>query len=420
MLPFVCSLPELESSALRHVLVLYSGGVDGTYLLQWLAGRNIEATALQVRFGNTSEVDSDLAKERATRFGVTLHTVDASLEFYADFLPVAIHADAYYQGQFPVSSTLTRPLMAKVAVDVARELGCDAIAHTATYTQNSALRLTASIAAIDQDIVVAAPFLGSQVRREVKVEALQKAGIRFDTGIHSIDANPWARVIESGSLEDPENPLDESVFTLTRAIDDCPDGGIEIDLAFDSGLPSGLDGDPAALGELVPVLNELGGRHGIGRFSGLEDLPFGVKNHEVREAPAAAVITTAHRALANAVYGMREHTIRAALAQEWTNLVVHGGWYGHLAQSLAQCLTKLDEPVTGMVRLRLTRGTAQVLRLRSEQGLYYSRFREDFDRWMGAYSYAPWLAHTTIADAARSGRYARRPAVDPATPSRAE
>ncbi|WP_433289801.1 argininosuccinate synthase domain-containing protein [Pseudonocardia sp. CA-142604] len=407
MLPFVSSLDELERCAPRHVLLLYSGGVDGTYLLQWLAHRSIEVTALQVRFGDAGEVDSDLAKWRAAKFGASLHTVDASREFFTDFLPAAIHADAYYQGQFPVGSTLTRPLMAKVAVDAARQLGCDAVAHTATYTQNSSLRLSGSIAALDRDIVIAAPFLGSQVPRDVKVEMLREAGITFETGIYSVDANPWARVIESGPLENPEDVLDETVFTLTRDIDDCPDGGVEIDIAFHRGLPSEMDGQAMALSDLVSELNELGGLHGVGRFSGLEDLPFGVKNHEVREAPAAALITTAHRALANAVFGMREHTIRATLGQEWTNLVVHGGWYGHLAQSLAQCLAKLDEPLTGTVRLRVARGTMQVLRLRSEHGLYYSRFREEFDQWMSEYSYGPWLTHTTITDTVRTGRNGR-------------
>ncbi|MFI5776784.1 argininosuccinate synthase domain-containing protein [Nocardia sp. NPDC051570] len=407
MSAFISSLDELESSAPRHVLLLYSGGVDGSYLLQWLARRNIEVTALQVRIGDAGEVDSDVAKWRASRFGVSLHTVDASQEFFTEFLPAAIHADAYYQGQFPVGSTLTRPLMAKVAVDAARQLGCDAVAHTATYTQNSSLRLSASIAALDHEIAIAAPFLGSQVSRDTKVAVLREAGISFDTGVYSVDANPWARVIESGSLENPENILDETVFTWTRDIDECPPGGTEIELTFAHGLPSELDGQPVSLNDLVALLNELGGQHGIGRFSGLEDIPFGVKNHEIREAPAAAVITTAHRALANAVYGMREHAIRATLGQEWTNLVVHGGWYGHLAQSLSHCLVELDQPLTGTVRLRLRRGTAQVLRLRSDNGLYYSRFRDSFDRSMGAYSYGPWLTQATITDAVRSGRNGR-------------
>jgi argininosuccinate synthase len=407
MHPFVCSLDELESCAPRHVLLLYSGGVDGTYLLQWLVRRDIEVTPLQVGFGDAGEVDPDVAKWRAAKFGVSLHTVDVANEFFTDYLPAAIHADAYYQGQYPVGSTLTRPLMAKVAVDAARRLGCDAVAHTATYTQNSSLRLNASIAALSRDLLIAAPFLGSQVPRDTKVKVLDEAGISFETGVYSVDANPWARVIESGPLEDPENVLDETVFTWTRDPADCPDDGVEIDIAFRGGIPSELDGHPVSLGDLVFTLNELGGRHGIGRFSGLEDIPFGVKNHEVREAPAAAVITTAHRALANAVYGMREHSLRATLAQEWTNLVIHGGWYGHLAQSLAHCLAELDEPLTGTVRLRLARATTQVRRLRSEHGLYYSRFREDFDRWMGEYSYGPWLTQATIADTIRSGRDGR-------------
>ncbi|MFC9434492.1 argininosuccinate synthase domain-containing protein [Nocardia sp. NPDC057030] len=404
MLHFITTLDELENAAPEHILVLYSGGVDGSYLLQWLAQRNLEATALQVVIGDAGEVASDLAKSRAAKFGVKLHTVDATSEFFADFLPAAIHADAYYQGQFPVSSTLTRPLMAKVAVHTARQLGCDAVAHTATYMQNSALRLNASIAALDRNIVVAAPFLGSDVARQLKLQALGEAGLDVDQGIHSVDANPWARVIENGSLENPENTLDETVFTWTRAIDDCPAGGTEIDLRITGGLPTELDGQPAGLDELVSTLNELGGLHGVGRFSGLEDTAFGVKNHEIREAPAATVITTAHRALSNAVYGMREHAVRATLAREWTNLVVHGGWYGHLAQSLSRCLAQLDEPLTGAVRLRLHRGTVQVLRLQSPHGLYYSRFGEDFHRWMNAYSYGPWLRHATLTDSVRAAQ----------------
>ncbi|WP_433654862.1 argininosuccinate synthase domain-containing protein [Nocardia sp. CA-128927] len=397
----ISSLDELENAGLRHVLVMYSGGVDGSYLLQWFARRNIEVTALQVRIGDAYEVDSDVVKWRAAKFGVSTHSIDASHEFFTRYLPAAIHADAYYQGQFPVSSTLTRPLMAKVAVATARQLGCDAVAHTATYMQNSSLRLSASIAALDREMVIAAPFLGSDVPRDVKVASLHDAGITFETGIHSVDASPWARVIECGSLENPENILDETVFTWTRDIDDCPDGGIELDLAFTGGQPTEMDGKPVALGDLVSTLNELGGQHGVGRFSGLEDTPFGVKNHEIREAPAAAVITAAHRALANAVYGMREHAIRTTLAQEWTNLVVHGGWYGHLAQSLSHCLAELDEPLTGVVRLRLRRGTVQVLRLQSQHGLYYSRFGENFHRWMRGYSYSPWLTQATMTDAVR-------------------
>ncbi|MDW5329516.1 argininosuccinate synthase domain-containing protein [Plantactinospora sp. KLBMP9567] len=398
---FVTTLDDLAGTPPRHLLLLYSGGVDGTYLLRWLRQQRIRVTALHVGFGD--EPDADQATRHAASMGVAIRWADATAEFFAEFVPAAIHADAYYQGQFPVGSTLSRPLMARTAVRVARKLGCDCVAHTATYMQNSAARLTRSIAALAPGLDVAAPFLGTDVPREEKVRSLREAGIEYATGIHSIDANPWARVIECGPLESPENVLTESVFTLTRNVADCPAVPAEFDLEFRAGLPIRLDGAALGLAELVTRLNELGGEHGVGRFSGLEDTAFGVKNHEVRESPAAAVITAAHRALANAVFSAREHTIRAGLAAEWTTTVVHGGWFGHLAGCLARCLAELDRPLEGVVRMRLHAGTVTLLRLMSPNGLYYARLGDEFHDWMGSFSYGPWLTLTTLADRTRGG-----------------
>lgn len=407
MRQFITTLEDLAQAPPRRLLLLYSGGVDGSYLLWWLHRHGIPVSTLRVGIGaGLGRVgEGDLAARHAAAFGAEHHEVDATDEFFTDFVPVAIHADAYYQGQFPVGSTLSRPLMARVAVRLAGELGCDIIGHTATYLQNSALRITGSIAALDPDLGVAAPFLGSHVPREVKVAALRDAGITFATGIHSIDVNPWARVIECGSLESPENVLDESVFTWTRAVADCPAEPAELALAFAGGLPVAVDSAPVKLADLVTRLNTLGGSHGIGRFSGLEDTSFGVKNHEIREAPAATVLTIAHRALGNAVLTTREHAVRAGLAQEWTNVVVQGGWFGHLGRCLAGCLAELDQPLTGTVWLRLSRGTVTVTRLASPHGLYYTRLGEGFHTGMSAYSYAPWLAQATLVDHVRNGGY---------------
>lgn len=395
---FVTTLDGLRESPPHHLLLLYSGGVDGTFLLHRLRELDIRVTALSVGIGSG---ERETAVESATRLGARAHHVDATAEFFAEFVPAAIHADAYYQGQFPVGSTLSRPLMARTAVRAARSLGCDAIAHSATYMQNSALRLTGSMAALAPDLDLVAPFLGSDVPRAEKLARLRDAGLEFPAGVHSVDVNPWARVIENDTLESPENTLAESVFTLTRDVADCPAEGTELDLGFEAGLPVSVDGGRSGLGALVEHLNAVAGAHGVGRFSGLEDTPFGVKNHEVRESPAAAVITAAHRALANAVLGSREHDVRASLAVEWTTTVVHGGWFGHLAQSLAQCLAALDRVVSGTVRLRLCRGTVTVLRLASANGLYYARLGEEFHRWMGAYAYTPWLHLATLADRVR-------------------
>jgi len=267
--------------------------------------------------------------------------------------------------------------------------------------QNTAARLGRSLAALDPALDLVAPFLGSHVPREEKVASLRAAGIELPAGVHSIDSNPWSRVIENGSLENPENMLDESVFTLTRPVRDCDQAPHELTLTFQAGLPVAIDDTGCGLGELITTLNVLAGSHGVGRYSGLEDTPFGVKNHEIRESPAAAVITAAHRALANAVYGPREYAVRAFLGTEWTTLVVHGGWFSQLGTALMHCLAELDTPVTGTVHLRLHRGTVTVMRLHTPNGLYYARLGQQFHDWMSDYSYEPWHRLMTLAEEIR-------------------
>lgn len=404
---FITTIAELAAGPPRHVVVLYSGGVDSTYLLQLLAELPTEVTALRVRIGDGPGVGG--AAERAARFGASFREVDATDEFFAEFLPAAVHADAYYQGQFPVGSTLTRPLMARVAVRVATEVGADSVGFAATYMQNTVPRLTRALVALEPTLDVLVPFLGSPMSRAEKLAQLRACGVVMTSGTHSVDTNPWARVIENGSLESPENVLLESVFTLSSDVRDADPTPTELTLDFLAGLPVALDRRPGDLRELVGVLNPLAGRHGIGRFSGLEDTPFGVKNHEVRESPAAAVITTAHRALANAIFTPREHAVRAGLSTEWTTTVVQGGWFSLLAGPLARCLAELDRPVTGSVRLRLDHGSVTVLRLATENGLYYSRFGDEFHEWMQSIAHEPWQRMATLADEVR--RQDRVPAI---------
>lgn len=391
---FMTSLGELAEQPPRHMLLLYSGGVDGTYLLQRLQALGTTVTALHLRIGDREPFDA--AAEQAERFGADFVDVDVTDRFFDGFAPAAVHADALYQEQFPVGSTLTRPLMAQTAVQVARERGCDVIGHTATYMQNSSIRISGSIAALAPEIGVAAPFLGSDLPRESKLAALRDVGVSFPEGIHSVDANPWARVIECGSLESPENRLDESVFRWTRDVADTPADPAEVLLTFEHGLPVALDERPIAFGDLVEHLNGLAGEHGVGRSSGLEDTPFGVKNHEIREAPAATVIIKAHQVLSNAVFTAQEHAVRGGIAREWTTTVVQGGWFSHLGESLARCLADLDRPLEGSVRLRLHRGSITVLSVNSANGLYYTRFGETFHASMSDYSYTPWLSLATL------------------------
>ncbi|WND32864.1 argininosuccinate synthase (plasmid) [Streptomyces sp. BB1-1-1] len=365
------SLEDLSEKVPDRPLVLYSGGVDGTYLLKWLVDRSANPLALVIDLGTNAD---PAATARADALGVEVERVDATEEFFREFLPAAIHADAYYEGLYPIGSSISRPLMGRLAAQVARQRDCDTICHSATAMQNSGVRLSAAIAHFSPELPLAAPFLQSAVSRERMVSELTSIGIEFPHGVHSIDTNPWARVIECGSLDSPENELDSDVFQWSATPDTAFKAGPEvIELAFDRGLPVSLNGKGMPLASLVPQLNEMAGARGVGRFSGLEDTFMRGKNHEVREAPAASVITTAHRALANAVFEGKEYAVRNFLATAWTHSVVEGGWYNHTTQCVRDALEQLDRIVTGVVRLRIFAGSVGVERLESPHGLYRHR-----------------------------------------------
>lgn len=379
------------------ILVLYSGGLDGSYLLDWGRRNGLDLLAVHV---STGETDMERACRHAELLDTPFLQVDVEDRFHDEYVAAAICGNAYYQGRYPVGSSLTRPLMAEVAVSVARERGCQVVLHTATYMQNTASRLTLGILALDPEIVVAAPFLTSAVSREEKLSRLADIGLEFEHGIYSIDANPWARVIECGTLEDPRNRLPNTgVFTWTRDPAAAPETPAEITLTFSGGLPVACDGEELSLSALVARLNELGGRYGIGRFSGLEDTAFGVKNHEIREAPAAHLITTAHRALEGAILNERELTLKAHLDNEWTNLIVAGHWHTRLARALRAFAETMSAPISGTVGLRLDRGSVSIQCVDAAAALSYPAFATDFHALMGEFSIASALRLRALADA---------------------
>ncbi|OSC40856.1 argininosuccinate synthase domain-containing protein [Mycobacterium decipiens] len=389
------SLDELAKLPPQPLLLLYSGGLDGTYFLKWAQNHTIRIVALRVAIGDGT---NSFAEANANYFGAEYIEIDASQEYYQEFLPAAIHADALYQNMFPISSSLTRPLIARVACRAARERGIDCVGHTATWKQNSAVRLSASLMAQDSDLVIASPFVRSHIPREAKLRSLQEEGLDFCDDPYSIDTTPWARVIESGPLEDPRVPPAEDVFRWTRPVENITADSVEIRLKFDRGLPCGMNGESASLEQIVNVLNDIAGLHGIGRYSGLEDTPFGFKSREVREAPAAAVILAGHKALANATIPPDEYSVRSYLANEWTVLAVHGRWFSHLARCLRECLAALDVPVSGEVSILLQPGIANVRSVDAPGCFCHSSLAMPLDEAIASFDVGPWLAMRSLSD----------------------
>lgn len=359
-----------------HVLTLFSGGLDSSYVLKELAQRHLRVTALSVDVGEGCHLQ-DL-QEIASHFGAALKVVDARDLFAREAVAPAIRAQAKYLGMYPVSSSLSRPILATVAVKAARELGCDAIVHTANQSQNSLRRLNGAIEQLGFGGCYGTPYERSILTREEKIEALRQLGLtRFQARGISGDANLWCREFESGSLDNPEGFwVPSSLFEWTRTPDTPPEPR-EVRVTFDAGTPVAVDGHAMDLVQLIAHLNATVGSYQIGRYSGLEHLAGGEKVLEVREAPAATLLMDAYRQLETAV--LDAELLREKVAQEllWTREAVEGRWFGPLRQCADAFVRQAAHRVTGTVCYQLRPGAMDVFSIKAEQPLYLT----DRDAW---------------------------------------
>lgn len=365
------NLDDLKESV-RECVLLYSGGIDSSYFLLWARANGVKVTALHVRLD--PEGDIDPLRARAENLGARCVIVDATKEFADEFISQAIYANALYQQHFPICSTLSRPLMARCAVELARKEGVKCIVHTSTFVQNSCPRFNNATRMLAPEIFIATPFIKEPIRRLEKLTALQGAGLDIEASIYSLDENIWGRVIECGELDDPGNVVPEHVFKWPGS--SRLGENLEVVIAFEKGLPVAIDGKRMALGEIVLALREVGRRFRIGRYNGLEDTDLGTKNHEVRESPAAAIVFAGHMALERAVLNRDELRIKAVLDAEWTDLVVRGAWFSTLRDSLSLFMVRLNELVSGEVVLRLESGNAMAVAVRTNKALHFWNAKE--------------------------------------------
>jgi argininosuccinate synthase len=360
----------------NHVLTLFSGGLDSSYVLKELAHRALRVTALSVDVGEGCQLQ-DL-QEITGFFGAELKVVDAKEMFALEAVAPAICAQARYLGIYPVSSSLSRPILAKIAVKVARELGCDAIVHTANQSQNSLRRLNGAIGQLGFEGCYGTPYERSVLTRDEKIEALRLLGLtRFQARGISGDANLWCREFESGSLDNPEGFwVPPSLFEWTRSRD-CDIPNQELLIEFHQGYPVAVNGQKMELVPLIAHLNDVVGAFQIGRYSGLEHLAGGEKVLEVREAPAAAVLMDAYRQLETAVLGAELLREKVSLEQLWTREAVEGRWFGPLRLCADAFIRRASENVTGTVTYQLRHGAMDICAIRASHPLYLT----DRDGW---------------------------------------
>ena len=365
------------ASQAKHVLTLFSGGLDSSYLLEILKNSRAKVTAVAIDLGD--DIEESKLKLITDHYGFDLKILDAKQEFVEHSLFSAIQAQALYLGDYPVSSSLSRPIIVKKAVELAQNLGCDAIIHTANQSQNSLRRLNGAIERSGYQGFYGSPYEYSAISREEKAQTLFHSGlVGFKSRNVSGDANLWCREFESGILDDPENfTLADSLFTWSRWQPEHHLEGDSIKIGFKQGYPVTLNDKPITLLELIAFINNHVGAYEIGRYVGFDHLDQDEKVLEVREAPAAMLLMKAYKLLETATLPTDVLKAKAWHNETWTQEAVEGR-FGSLLQNASYAfIAHTAEHVSGSVLFKLSRGNAIATSIVADN----ARYLRDRDNW---------------------------------------
>jgi len=366
---------EAEPGDVGRVLLLYSGGLDTSVMLKWIQERyEAEVVALTVNLGQPGE-DYDVVKGKALQLGaLDCHVVDAREEFAREYVAPAIKANAVYGLGYPLFTALGRPLIAKLAVQYARETGCDTVAHGCTGKGNDQVRIEATVTTLAPELKIIAPVRGWQMGRDEEVAYAREHGIPVKGGTevapYSIDDNLWGRSSEGRWIEDLDHAPEDDVFQLVTRPEEAPDEAEEIVLGFERGLPVALDGERLDLVELIERVAAIGARHGVGIVDHIEDRIVGLKVRDIYEVPAAAILLPAHAELEKLVGTIHQNQFKPELDRQWGYLVYAGLWWEPLRSDLDAYMDAVNAQVTGEVALKLYKGSARVVRRSSPNAIY--------------------------------------------------
>ncbi|MBC7328329.1 argininosuccinate synthase [bacterium] len=360
---------------MKEKLVLaYSGGLDTSVAIKWLQDKyGVDVVAVAVDVGE--EKNYEEIREKALKIGAaSAYVIDAKEEFARDFILPALKANALYEGRYPLSAALSRPLIAKKVVEIAKREGAKAVAHGSTGKGNDQVRFEVSFMALAPDLKIVAPVREWNLSREEEIEYARKFGIPVPVKKekpYSIDVNLWGRSIECGPIEDVDREPPEDAFLWTVSPRNAPNEPQYIDLEFKEGEPIALNGEQLSLPELISRLNEIGGRHGIGRIDMVENRLVGIKSREVYEAPAATILITAHKDLESLTLS-REllHFKQNYIDTKYAELIYYGLWFSHLRDCLDGFIKEAEKFVTGKVRLKLFKGSCSPVGRSSPYSLY--------------------------------------------------
>ena len=382
----------MNADAPKKVVLAYSGGLDTSIILKWLQTEyGCEVVTFTADLGQGEELDP--ARAKAELLGIkpeNIHIEDVREEFVRDYVFPMFRANALYEGLYLLGTSIARPLIAKRLVELAHQHGADAVAHGATGKGNDQVRFELSAYALDPSIKVIAPWrLWDLTSRTKLIEFAEKNQIpiakdKRGEAPFSVDANLLHTSSEGKALENPADEAPDYVYQRTVAPEDAPDAPEYVEITFERGDATAIDGTAMSPATLLTALNELGGKHGIGRLDFVENRFVGMKSRGIYETPGGTVLLEAHRGIEQITLDAGSGHLKDSLMPRYAELIYNGFWFSPEREMLQALIDKSQERVSGTVRLKLYKGSVSCVGRWSEQSLY-SEAHVTFEDDAGAY-----------------------------------
>ncbi len=357
------------------VVLAYSGGLDTSVAIRWIKEKyGLDVVTCTIDIGQREDL-SEIG-ERGRRIGAVGHyQIDAKEEFARDYVFKSIKANGLYQGVYPISTALARPLLAEKLVSVAQKEGAVAVAHGCTGKGNDQVRFDVTIKGLDPNLKIIAPVREWNLSRdeEIKYALKNNIPVKAKKSIYSTDQNLWGRSIESGPLEDPYTEPPEDAFEWCVPIKNTPNEPQYLEIGFEKGVPVSVDGKRAKPVDMINYVSSQAGLNGYGIIDHIEDRLVGIKSRECYECPAALTLISAHKELEKLVLTRHELESKAGIEEQWAWLVYSGLWIEPLRLALDAFIDKTQERVSGTVRVKLFKGSMRVVGRKSEYSLYQHR-----------------------------------------------